>query len=257
MAKKYHLIASDRTNYGFLKEEEIDVNEEFSTLEQVDLYTCAYKNKIDFINTKIPKSGKNHVSIKYKYNQEDHYLPPLFDCPEMQLVIRDIKEQQVYEKGHTYNYKIISHDNPVFKRTYDQFIMLLGVEPQFFFAEVFNTGPTRNLENYVYNYYQGKNQVFDNLDDERAWRALEEKIKLEFSNYKVFRSYVLCINKYKQDHPGFLERDEEMIDTKPTSTTIIDDSYLTSYDSEEFLTEEEYEQATPEGDDWYNAPRRY
>ena len=69
MAKKYRLMASNRTNYGFLSEEEINVEEEFSTLEQVDLYTCVYRDKIDFINSKIPKSGKNHISIKYKYNQ--------------------------------------------------------------------------------------------------------------------------------------------------------------------------------------------
>ena len=258
MARLYRLIASNKANYVFCNEEVISITDPFKSLEEVDFVTCRYNNQFEFLNTldkDVFISNKDYVSIQYTHNKENKYLHPLFGCPSMINIINQLKEINTYVDGHPVKYKIVPYDNPFFQRKLAEFYYYLGSEPRLFFSEVYGDKTPKELERLVYLYYDGKGKEFYTLEDEYEWKELKNKIELEFSRYKIFRGYLIYMDRYLKKHPELIRKSFEK--TNKTAVTEINDLPFDPYEKEEFLTEKEYEQVIPNGDEWYHAPKRF
>ena len=193
----YKLIDSIKTKYGFYGERVLNAGDPYKSLEEIDYITCDYDDMIDFVQ-ELRRDGitifKNCVPIKEK---------------------------------------ILPHDNTFFQSKFEEFKYYLGGEPRMFFAEIYRDNSPGYLETLVYNYYDGKNKEFDSLEDERDWKDLLDKIKLEFSRYKVFRGYLVYMDKYFKNHP---ELERVNLNPQISTTTNINTDDILEYDNEEFLT---------------------
>lgn len=255
MARNYRLVASVKEKYGFSEEEVIETDEPFKSLEEIDIITCSYFSNEDFVRSLECDgwiSGKNWISIQYTKQKENCYVNPLYGYPNMVEIIRNLKQVTDTKDGHPITYKIIPHDNPFFQEKLEELYYYLGNEPGEFFLEVFNNNPPKNLESLVYNYYELKEKEFDTLEDEYEVKNLSSKIVQEFSKYKTFRTYLICMDKYFKKHPNavrvnFHKKIEDIPMEKEEETT---------YDYEEFLTDEELETVVPQGDAWIYGPKR-
>lgn len=251
MARHYKLVASFKNNYGFYNEQELELGDAVTTLEEMDYITCRFEDQSQLISL-LEKdgliSGKNNLSISYNHNGKKNYLNPLFGYPEMMGIIDNLEEVVSFDNGHQTKYKIVSHKSPLFKQKLEEFYSLLGDEPARFFEEIYKDKAPKYLEKFVYNYYDNKNRPVDTLEDEYELRDLKRKIELEFSRYKTFRGYLIFMDKYMKKHP------ELSIDEKTPNTKMeVEDT--TDYDDEEFLTKEEIEEMA-KGDDLYHGPKR-
>lgn len=255
MARYYRLVASVKSGYGFSNEEVIQTEEPFTSLEEIDIITCSYLNQEEFIKSLEYEgwiSGKNWISIQYTKQKENRYLHPLFGYPNMKEIIKNLKQVTDTKDGHPITYKIIPHDHPFFQEKLKELYYYLGNEPGEFFSEVFDKNPPKYLEKLVYNYYDMKKKEFDTLEDEYEFKDLSSKIELEFSRYKIFRGYLIYMDRYFKKHPeavrvNFHEKIEDIPIKKEEETT---------YDYEEFLTDEELETVVPQGDEWLYGPKK-
>ena len=198
-------------------------------------------------------SNENWLSISYQHNKKTRYRHLLFGHSAVMNIIDNLQEVTIFKDGIPIKEKIVPHDNQFFQSKFQEFLHYLGKEPRMFFTEVYGDNTPKYLEMLVYNYYDSKGEIFDNLEDERNWNSLFDKIKLEFSKYKTFRGYLIYMDRYFEKHP---EMEREI--PKPKVQLSFSECDYEDYgnETEEFLTEEEYNNATPEGDDWYNGPKR-
>lgn len=255
MARHYTLTACYKNKYSFINEQELEIGESITSLEKMDEITCRYVGSgqlIDLLEKDGMVSGKNHLSITYTYNKERHHIPPLFNHPEMLTVIPNLKEVTEFKNNQPITYKIIPHDSYVFQEKLKEFYQLLGDEPALFFSEIYQDKAPKYLENLVYNYYNNKSKNSESLEDVYELQDLKEKIELEFSRYKIFREYLIYIDKYLKDHPNFIQKpiEENYSNNAKANTYIYDEC------DEEFLTSEEIEEMA-KGDDLYHGPRRF
>lgn len=248
MARYYRLVASVKEENGFRDEEVIQTEEPFKSLEEIDMITCTYLHQDEFIRDLEYEgliSGKNWISIQYTRQKENCYVQPLYGYSNMKEIIKSLKQVTDTKDGHPVTYKIVPHNNPFFQEKLTEFYNYLGEEPNKFFSEVFNNHAPKTLEKLVHNYYYIKGKELDSLEDEYELINLSTKIVQEFSNYKVFRTYLIYMDRYFQKHPESVvvhsyEKEEKEL----------------TYDYEEFLTDEELETVVDPGDTWLYGPKR-
>lgn len=94
MARHYKLVASFKNNYGFYNEQELELGDAVTTLEEMDYLTCRFEDQSQLISL-LEKdgliSGKNNLSISYNHNGKKNFLNPLFGYPEMMGIIDNLE----------------------------------------------------------------------------------------------------------------------------------------------------------------------
>lgn len=248
MSRVYKLIASRKEYCQFYEEQELD--ETITKLSEMDYLTCRYPSEeylISLLTNDGQISGKNHLSIQYSKNKENHYLMPLFDTPQMLEIIPLLKEIKMPIDGHIRNTIIVPHDHPFFQEKLAQLYKFIKESPEYFFDTIYKQNVPKHLKRLALLYHENKDQVFDTLEDAYNYEGIKRNLELEFSRYKTFRGYLIYTAKYLTKNQVNIT---EYIPPKDTFQE------LEEYDCEEFLTDEEIANTVAEGDEVYGMQKR-
>ena len=191
MAKYYELVGSVYT-WGKYQDQEVVKLDNISlkTIEDIDKFTSLYHDAFAISNKLGGKyQNKNHYSIRVTNNKGTvYYQRVIYDIKDLDNIISKLKKNTIYTVNGYRNVKLVSTNNPLFVKSFQELEDLITNKDIERIEELFNKDSKFT--------FLVKRFIESNSYEEQDYEALQN-IELNFQNYEVFRKYLANKSKKK------------------------------------------------------------